>query len=699
MPTEEPAPSQRPVPSGAVGCWSWHPPTGALRWDEACRRLFGALPHESALQAWRRIVHPADQSRLHRPGRTPEEVLTLRVRDGQGHRYLLTRTTHVDDGTDGTEGCGGWVSGVMVDITAARDADLRAAAALESMAFAFLAVDTAFRITYLNHAAEVLIGRRFDELAGHVIWERSPHLAGTVLEQSYRRAMATGQTTSFDVPGATEGSRINAEVHPRADGFDVFLRDSTEEHRATAEQRRLVAELEHQATHDPLTGLPNIAFAARRAAAHLAGAPAATVAIVSFDLDRFGLVNDTLGRSVGDELLRELAVRLREVDSHDTLVLRCEGDEFAAVLLDPSAAQVDAVAQQVLAVVREPLRVGRQEVHLTASAGLSVGRPGPGVELDAFMYGLVREADIALHAAKRTGRDRAVWCDAALRADVDHRTGVERDLRQALHPGQDQLRLHYQPSFSLASGAPTGVEALLRWQHPVRGAVSPAEVIPVAEDSGLVVPLGEWVVATAAAQAARWRQVPDFTTWFNVAPRQLVAGDVPSALRRALASTGLAPHRLGVEVTESVLADGSPAGAALAEIHGLGVRIAIDDFGTGYSSLSRLLAFPVDLLKIDRSFVLASGTPAGAAVIGGIVDLAHGLGARVVAEGVETWEELAVVRSTACDAVCGFLLGRPVAAADQRLQRARLSPPREGPAPRTPRPDRLAPLAQGAAHR
>ena len=625
VPTSDPTPEVDPsLPSGAVGCWSSHPPTGALR----------------------------------------------------------------------------WVGGVLVDTTADRDADLRAAATLESMAFALVTVDAAFRATYLNHAAEVLLARRSGELAGQALWEGFPSPAATVVERSCRSAMATGQATAFDVPGATEGSWVSGEVHARAGGLDVFLRDSTEDHRAAAEQQRLVAELERQATHDPLTGLANIALAARRATAHLAGAPGATVAIVSFDLDRFGLINDTLGRSAGDELLRELAARLRQAASRGTLLLRCEGDEFAVMLFDASAAEVDALAQRVLAVVREPLHAAGQEVHLTASAGLAVGRPGPGVDVDEFLYGLVREVDIARHAAKRAGRDRAMWCDAALRAGVDHRTGVERDLRGALRHGDDQLHLHYQPSFSLASGAPTGVEALLRWQHPVRGAVPPSEVIPVAEDSGLVVPLGEWVVATAAAQAARWREVPDLTTWFNVAPRQLVAGDVPSALRRALASTGLPPHRLGVEVTESVLADGSPAGAALSEIRELGVRIAIDDFGTGYSSLSRLLAFPVDLLKIDRSFVVASGTPAGAAVIGGIVDLAHGLGAQVVAEGVETWEQLAAVRSTACDAVCGFLLGRPVAAAEQHLRRARLSPPYARPPSPSPRPGTgVTTSSEGAAAR
>jgi diguanylate cyclase (GGDEF)-like protein len=396
------------------------------------------------------------------------------------------------------------------------------------------------------------------------------------------------------------------------------------------------------------------------------------VALVGIDLDRFSLINDTLGRSTGDEVLREVGSRLAEAAPTGAVVSHSNGDEFAILLRDATPAQVLAVAERALAAVRRPIRLHRQEVHLTACAGLAMA------DSSRDLDDLARDVDIAVHAAKRTGADSAAWCDDELRADVARRARVERDLRRAL-AAADQLRLHYQPSFSLVSGAPTGVEALLRWHHPLRGPVPPAEVIPVAEESGLILPLGEWVMGAAAAQAAAWRDVPQFTVWCNVAPRQLVSGDVPGALTGLLARTGLPPHRLGIEVTESVLADGSPAGTALEEVRRLGVRIAIDDFGTGYSSLSRLLAFPVDIVKIDRSFVTACETPAGRAVLEGVVNLAHGIGATTIAEGVETWEQLEVLRQTPCDAVTGFLLGKPVPAQEQALRHVRLVPPRGGP--------------------
>ena len=662
-------PLWRALPSGELGRWRWHVATQALEWDDACARLHGARRGETPSETWLRVVHPADVARLERIGLwTVAEAQVFRVTDGTGApRHLLSRVTHVEGAPGDGTAPGGWVAGLTVDVTAAQEAHGRAVVALESMTDAFVALDADLRFTFANAAAARALDRSADGLVGEPLLDAFPELAGTPVETAYRRALATGEVQTVDWERAPS-LWVTAEVHPNADGLHVYFRDSTAAHQAAAVQQQLLTELERQTTHDRLTGLASSALVGRRAVEHLGSSEHATVTMVALDLDRFGLVNDTLGHAFGDALLLEVSARLVALAPPGAVVSRHDGDEFALTLFDAAPAEAEALAHRALAAVREPVRVRRQELAVSASAGLATADRRGGVD------SLVRDVGIALHEAKRAGRDRVVRCDAALQAGVRDRAQLEHDLRRALRDG-DQLALHYQPSFSLATGAPTGVEALLRWCHPVRGPVPPGEAIPVAEESGLVLPLGEWVLATAAAQALAWEDVPDLTVWANVAPRQLASGDVPGALRRLLAETGLPARRLGIEVTESVLADGSPAGAALHEVRALGVRVAIDDFGTGYSSLSRLLELPVDVVKIDRRFVAACESPAGHAVLDGIVNLAHGIGATVIAEGVETWEQLAVLRSTACDAVTGFLLGMPVPAASQALQRVRLSAP------------------------
>jgi len=675
-------PSWRALPSGEVGRWRWHVATGTLEWDDACARVHGARRGEEPAETWLRVVHPADAARLESSGLwTLAEAQIFRVHDdrgvrgARGVRHLLSRVTHVEGRPGDGTAPGGWVAGLTVDVTAAQEAHGRAAAALETMTDAFLALDAELRLTYVNASAAAAFGEPAEALVGREVLEVFPELRGSVVEDAYRTALETGEVVSLDwerLPGLW----VSSEVQPAAEGLHVCFRDSTAVHRAAAVQQRLVTELERQATHDALTGLTNASLLGRRAAEHLASSPSATVTVVALDLDRFGLVNDTLGHAFGDDLLTEVAARLEELAPPGALVARTAGDEFSITLFDAPAAEAEAVAHRALAGLREPVRIRHQELALTASAGLATAGPEGGVDA------LVRDGGIALHEAKRAGRDRVVWCDARLQADVTRRAALEHDLRRALRDDA-QLDLHYQPSFSLATGLPTGVEALLRWTHPSHGPVPPAEAVPVAEESGLILPLGDWVLRRAARQALAWRDVPDLTVWANVAPRQLASGDVPGVLARLVAETGLAPQRLGIEVTESVLADGSPAGAALQEVRALGVRVAIDDFGTGYSSLARLLELPVDVVKIDRSFVTACETPAGHAVLDGIVNLAHGLGASVIAEGVETWEQLAVVRSTSCDAVTGFLLGMPVPAVSQALSRVRLSAPQGARVPRS----------------
>ena len=680
-----------PVPGGTTGAWCMHLGTREFAWDAGSERLFGLRPGEALPEAWARTIHPADRARV-RDGflTSSDHAVTYRVRTGGGpDRYLLSRVTHVLSGSQA-----GWIAGVTVDITTSRDAALRAEVVLETTPDVFYCLDSDYRFTYANRPAAAGVGTTVAELIGRSLWEVVPHVVGTERQRAFERVLAGGAPAVFEDQHPLTGLWYEMTVKEVDGGLHVLGRDVTDRHAADAEQQRLLRELAHQATHDALTGLANRAELLAALSDHLARRDPTTSATVLFlDLDRFKLVNDTLGHSTGDQLLRVVADRLALLTGRahrDRVVARIGGDEFVVALMDAPEALAEQVAGEVLRSLAAPVHLGGQDLHVSASIGLARG--GRGTSADT----LLRDADLALYRAKEGGRDQAAWYDEHLHADVVHRVGVERDLRAALEtagaPG-GQLALHYQPSYSLSTGLPTGVEGLLRWTHPVRGAVPPSEAVPVAEDSGLVLPLGAWVVATAADQAAAWSAVPDLTTWVNVSPRQVVAGDLAAVLARELERTGVPAARLGIEVTESVLVERSRAAQVLEEVRALGVRIGIDDFGTGFSSLARLLAFPVDLVKVDRSFVAASGTPAGAAVLDGIVTLAHGMGAAVIAEGVETPEQLALLRATACDAASGYLLARPAPSADTPLRRVRMGGSAPARGSERSRPAPLLPMA------
>jgi diguanylate cyclase (GGDEF)-like protein/PAS domain S-box-containing protein len=658
---------------GQMGLWRWRPDRDVLLWDEACARMFGALPGESPVQTWARAVHPDDLARMDQPEHlVPGSVTTFRVRRDGGWRFLLRKTTEVDGG-DGSD----WVVGVNLDITEGRERADRAVAVLESMRDGFIVLDEEYRFTYLNQVAVDELGGSYEALIGSVAWEVLPQIVGSEMHAAYVNAMERGGThlAQWRAPGS--GRWFETWLQRTADGLSAHFRDISDRHAAAAEQQRLLRELHHQATHDTLTGLVNRQHLTERIEAHLASSPEATAAVVFLDLDRFKHVNDTMGHTAGDELLTTIAARLAALAATGpcgTVAARLGGDEFVLALHDATAEEVEDLARRARSAIDRPVLVQGQELHVTTSLGLALGSGETG--LDA----LLARADVALYRAKDGGRDQFAWYDAQLHDEVVTRVQLERDLREALtSPGQ--LALHYQPSYALASGRPTGVEALLRWTHPVRGPVPPSTAVPVAEESGLIVPLGAWVLREAVRQAAAWRSVPDLVVWLNVSPRQLAAGGFADLVAAELAAAGLPAGRLGIEVTEQVLEERRRTVEAVGAVRALGVRIAIDDFGTGHSSLARLLDFPVDVIKVDRSFVAAERTAASDAVLTGIMTLAHGLGASVIAEGVETWEQLQRLRWTSCDAVTGFLLGRPVPAEEQHLRRVAMTPPETESAP------------------
>jgi diguanylate cyclase (GGDEF)-like protein len=432
---------------------------------------------------------------------------------------------------------------------------------------------------------------------------------------------------------------------------------------AAIERRRSEAETRHLALHDPLTGLPNRALFRDRLQHALARSRRreGTLAVLFLDVDNFKVVNDSLGHEAGDELLTALAPRLAEAVRSGDTVARFGGDEFV-LLCEEVADEQEAIeiAQRVKECFARPLQIAGGEHYVTASIGValpSAGHDGP--------ESLLRDADAAMYQAKERGRARYEVFDADMRASAVKRLQVEAELRRALE--RDEMRLVYQPVIDVDSGRIVAVEALLRWHHPERGMVPPLDFIPVAEESGLIVPLGAWVLRQAMRKAVHWRRLcgPDETpvvVSVNLSARQVSEPDLVPTVARLLEETQVDPRQIALEITETVLVeDTTTAAKTLQELEQLGVRLVLDDFGTGYSSLGYVKRFPLAYLKIDRSFVAElGGDGRNEAIVSAISEMARALGARVVAEGVETEAQLDGIRKLGCELAQGYLFSRPV---------------------------------------
>ena len=423
--------------------------------------------------------------------------------------------------------------------------------------------------------------------------------------------------------------------------------------------RKAYADALHQSHHDTLTGLPNRALVLDRLDHALAGVQRhrGSVGVLFVDLDRFKAVNDTLGHSVGDEVLVRIGERLRAAMRPEDTVGRLSGDEFVVVCDGMDPVDLLHVAGRVAAAIEAPLPLYGRETVITASIGIASVASGGRAE------DVLRDADVAMYRAKERGRARIEVFDEAVRARILERMETEHMLRRALD--RDELRVHYQPIFRVGSGALVSFEALVRWNHPERGQVTPDEFIPLAEDSGLIIPIGRWVLREACTQLSRWRAAsPSMSAAqvsVNLSAKQFNNPDIVATVDEALAQACLPADALTLEITESVLMEEVEATAqTLRALKKLGVGLSIDDFGTGYSSLSYLKRFPVDVLKIDRSFVDGLGTDTDDhAIVSAVVSLAHALGLSVVAEGVETARQLHELRRLGCDSAQGYLLGRP----------------------------------------
>jgi diguanylate cyclase (GGDEF)-like protein/PAS domain S-box-containing protein len=537
------------------------------------------------------------------------------------------------------------------------------------MADVILIINDDGRVRYASPSAETIFGGR--QVVGNALEDvihPDDRPAVDRALQLMRLGADRGHGDDWTVMHA-DGSQVQVEVSgrdlrqdPTVRGLVVTLRDVTE-------RRLLERELMHRAFHDSLTGLPNrVLFADRvQQAFSRSERNGAVVGVLFIDLDDFKVVNDTMGHEVGDRLLRAVGQRLAQhLRPHDSAA-RLGGDEFAALIDDATdAIEVERVADRITAALAQPFPFGDEVISGAASIGVATTVEAGSAD------DLLRQADLALYVAKGAGKGQWRRYQSAIHNAVLRRLELRTALDQAVADGAFTLR--YQPIVDLDTGAPVGFEALVRWDHPVRGLVEPRDFIELAEETGLIVPIGGWVLEHATAEAAQWqaaleefapgRELPYVSV--NVSVRQFRAPGFTDRLKQSLASSGLPAGSLMLEITESLLLrDDEQVWADLAALRETGVKVAIDDFGTGYSSLSYLRQMPIDVLKIDRSFIdTMSTSPQQRALVDGIVRLAHTLGLQVVAEGVEDQGDREALRDMGCPLGQGYLFARPLGYAE-----------------------------------
>lgn len=559
---------------------------------------------------------------------------------------------------------GGWSPRARLNrrpAPAPKDSDARFRALVQNSADIITIHDANGITTFEAPSASRVLGRPPGALIGHSPWE-SIHPRDVARVRKAFDLVVHGKTQPVPIEFRyrhADGSWIWLEAvgnnllsYPHVRGIVLTSRDIT---RRKAAERRI----EHLAHHDFLTDLPNrsllrdrldVALAQARRHGQLVGA-------LFIDLDRLKVVNDTLGHAAGDEMLREAATRLARCMREGDTVARLGGDEFMVVLPNLADARgAAAAARKILDSLARPTELKGQEVFISASIGVSIF-PTDAADAEA----LIRNADAAMYSAKRHGGDNYQFYTSDLNVQVQERLAIEQGLRVAEQ--RDELRLLYQPKIDLASGKIVGVEALLRWQHSSLGSISPERFVPIAEETGLILPIGEWVLRSACRQIRAWRDVGiELPVAVNLSACQFRQRNLAATIQRILSETGVPPQCLEIEITESdVMENAESAIATLDELKARGISISVDDFGTGYSSLSYLKRFPLDVLKIDRSFVRDIVVDSDdAAIVEAIIALARSLDIKVVAEGVETPDQMAFLNRSGCNFAQGYLFSPPV---------------------------------------
>lgn len=534
-------------------------------------------------------------------------------------------------------------------------------------------VDASGRYAYISPAVTDMLGYTPDELEGETV--------ASLVDPADRGALAASYPGLLpdeipDTPFAIR--RFEAQVRHKSGEYrtlDVGVADMRNEPaiagivlnaRDVTVRKSLERDLRHQAMHDALTGLPNrTMFTDRAEAALRVRGTSGLVAALFIDLDDFKTVNDSLGHAAGDQLLREVATRLEAHLTGAEISARLGGDEFAVLVTDASnARQAHETAQEIIELVAQPFLINEREIRVTCSVGIALASGQKRVDSKV----LLSSADVAMYVAKDRGKNCAAVFEEHLHASVFERLEMKADLNRAVEDGQ--LICLYQPIVSLQTGRVSGVEALVRWDHPTRGRLGPDAFIPLAEDTGIVIALGRSVLRQACQQLRTWQdELPDdasLTLSVNLSVRQLDHGNIVADVREAIEESGIDASTLTLEITEtSLMHDTEVTRHRLAQLRELGVSLAVDDFGTGYSSLQYVQRFPIDVLKIDRTFVSGLGSSAGDnAVVQSMIELAQRLGVHAVAEGIETPEQLALLRSLGADLGQGFLFSEPVPAAD-----------------------------------
>jgi diguanylate cyclase (GGDEF)-like protein/PAS domain S-box-containing protein len=634
---------------------------GIIRfWNHASEELHGIASGDAVGRAFRDLVCHLDRqsefedviATIWRTGQAPQASDWL-VQSMTGRRHWVYSCHYPVKHDDVMYE----VFCMEIDITARKEAETnleQAAQVFQNARDAIIMMDTGYRVRAVNGAFTAITGHAPEQIIGQPLAS-----LGCGVDDDFYQRIWTGLEGADHWEGELASARSNGERYPvrvaltairdahgDVSGYMAMLSD-------ISERKRIEEQVRHQAEHDALTGLPNRILLLDRLHQALATwrRQGSRCAVMFLDLDKFKAINDTHGHQAGDIVLREVALHVRACVRQVDTISRLGGDEFVVLLADIKGAdQAACVAVAVTQAVALPIDIGGQEVTLSASIGIALC-PDDGAEVDTLLH----HADVAMYHAKQNGRGSFQFFSPAMNAHVIERVELENRLRQALDG--NEFMLQYQPEIEVATGRVTSVEALLRWRHPQRGLLLPHEFLPVAEDSGLIVPIGEWVLRAACRRARAWRHGGSTATVaVNLSDVQLAHDGLLPAIDAALESAGLPPDALELEIAEDALSRGEPAFRATAlALRARGVRLSIDRFGTGLSSLEALRRFPLTKLKIDRSYVGdVVHDPVHAAMVPAIIAVARSLQLRVVGEGVETAEQLDFLRRHGCDDYQGF---------------------------------------------